>query len=65
MHISEVEKHRMEKEHEMRNGYHVSTNSNQFPHRNEVSERQYLYKDMENKHAQEEIPQSHYGPGAP
>jgi hypothetical protein len=64
MHISEVEKSRMEKDHQMRYGYADHRNS-RFPHQNEVNESNYIFKDMENKHAKEEIPQNNYGPGAP
>ena len=55
MHISEVEKARLEKEHQMRNGYQVHDN-NVYPHRPEVNEHQYVHKDMENKHARESQP---------
>lgn len=73
MHISDVEKARMEKDHQMRHGYHVMHNK-VFPHHtNDVNEKQYIAKDTENKHAaemqpsgsSEAIPQNNYGPGAP
>lgn len=69
MHISEVEKARMEKDHQMRNGYADHRNA-RFPHQqNEVYERQYNFRDTENKHAKEfppeELTQNNYGPGAP
>lgn len=55
MHISEVEKARLEKDHQMRNGYQIHDN-NRFPHMTEVKEHSSLYKDMENKHARESRP---------
>jgi hypothetical protein len=55
MHISEVEKFRMEKEHQMRNGYQVHDN-NVYPHRNVVNEHAHIFKDTENKHARESHP---------
>ena len=59
MHISEVEKARMEKEHQMRNGYQVMDNK-RFPHNtNDVNEHQHVYKDMENKHARETKPEDY------
>lgn len=64
MHISEVEKMRMEKEHQMRNGYQRMENR-QFPHDKQDMESTYVFKDTENKHAVEQIPQNNYGPGAP
>jgi len=56
MHISEVEKARLEKEHQMKHGYQMH-NNNRFPHRTEVHEHQYLHKDTENKHARETTPE--------
>lgn len=56
MHISEVEKARLEKEHQMRNGYQVHDN-NRFPHMNDVNEVQHVFKDTENKHARESKPE--------
>lgn len=53
MHISEVEKARLEKEHKMRYGYQNQDN-NVGPNATEIHERQYLHKDMENKHAAED-----------
>jgi len=50
MHISDVEKARMEKEHKMRNGYKIMDN-NRFPHVNDVHEDEYVLRDLENKHA--------------
>ncbi len=58
MHISEVEKARLEKEHQMRNGYQVHDN-NRFPHMNEIKEHSPLYKDTENKHARESKPEDY------
>jgi hypothetical protein len=55
MHISEVEKHRMEKEHKMRHGYQDHSNK-RFPHHDEDAEHQFSMKDMENKHAREAQP---------
>lgn len=52
MHISEIEKARLEKDHQMRYGYQIQ-NKNNFPHNNDVNESQYIHKDMENKHARE------------
>ena len=52
MHVSEVEKARLEKEHQMRHGYQVH-NNNRFPHTTEVNEQVHIYKDTENKHARE------------
>lgn len=60
MHISEVEKARMEKEHQMRNGYQNMDNK-QFPHHiNDIHESQFSYKDMENKHGKEYKPEMGY-----
>lgn len=58
MHISEVEKARLEKEHQMRNGYQVQNNA-QYPHTAPISEHQYVNKDMENKHARESQPEDY------
>jgi hypothetical protein len=55
MHISDVEKARMEKDHQMRNGYQVQ-NNNRFPHSMSINEHQYVNKDTENKHARESQP---------
>jgi hypothetical protein len=52
MHISDVERMRLEKEHKMREGYAVHNNK-RFPHDLEVKEHAYKFKDMENKHARE------------
>lgn len=52
MHISEVEKYRADKEHQMRNGYADHRNA-RFPHQKEE-----IYPN-------EQIPQNNYGPGAP
>jgi len=49
MHISEVEKYRMEKEHQMRTGYQQAD-------RNVVNEHAHIFKDTENKHARESRP---------
>lgn len=54
MHISEVEKARLEKEHKMRNGYQVQDNA-KFPHMNEINEHKYVHKDSENMHARESV----------
>ena len=57
MHISEVEKARMQKEHQMRNGYQVMDNK-RFPHNtNDINEHKYVHKDMENMHARETKPE--------
>lgn len=54
MHISDVEKHRIEKEDAMRHGYHMQ-DSQRYPHMQEIHERQRMYADvMENKHAMRE-----------
>lgn len=59
MHVSEVEKARMEKDHKMRNGYQIQDNK-RFPHdTREINEHQYLSKDMENKHARESKPEDY------
>lgn len=59
MHISEVEKARLEKEHSMRNGYQIQ-DGKRFPHTtNDISEHQFLYKDTENKHARETKPEDY------
>lgn len=58
MHISEVEKARMEKEHQMRNGYQVQDN-NRFPHSMPINEHQHVFKDTENKHARESQPEDY------
>ncbi len=50
MHISEVEKARLEKDHQMKNGYQIHDNK-RFPHNAEVSEHQNVFKDNDNKHA--------------
>lgn len=50
MHISEVEKARLEKEHQMRNGYQIHDNK-RFPINAEVNEHQHVFKDTENKHS--------------
>lgn len=55
MHISDVEKYRMEKDHQMRHGYKVHDN-NVFPHNVEVKEHQPIFKEYENKHARESRP---------
>lgn len=55
MHISEVEKARLAKDYQMRNGYQVHDN-NRFPHSMEVNEHQPIFKDTENKHARESVP---------
>ncbi len=61
MHISEVEKARMEKDHQMRHGYQIHDN-NTFPHMTEVNEHRSLFKDEENKHARESMPEDfHHG----
>lgn len=57
MHVSEVEKARLEKEHKMRHGYQVHDNAKFPQHMNDVNEHQYLPKDMDNKHAREAIPE--------
>jgi hypothetical protein len=69
MHLSEIEKERKEKDHQMRYGYQTTRN-NRFPHSAPTAdERQYLFKDNENRHSlemePEKIPQNNYGPGAP
>lgn len=57
MHISEVEQHRLEKEHQMRHGYKMRNNQ-VFPHMKDESEVQsYNHKDMENIHAREINPE--------
>ena len=56
MHISEVEKARLEKDHQMRHGYQIHDNK-RFPINVEVSEHQGLPKNMENKHARESKPE--------
>lgn len=57
MHISDVEKARMEKDHKMRNGYQDHDNS-RFPHDNsDVTETRYAYKDLDNKHARDAKPE--------
>lgn len=53
MHISEVEKMRLEKEHHMRNGYQLHKN------REDVREHAYVHKDTENKHARETMPEDY------
>ena len=58
MHISEVEKARMEKDRQMRNGYQVQDN-NRFPHTTEINEHQFVFKDNENKHARETKPEDY------
>lgn len=58
MHISEVEKARLEKDHQMRHGYAVNDN-NRFPHNLEVNEHMYVHKDTENKHARESKPEDY------
>lgn len=53
MHISDIEKARMEKEHKMRHGYQLQDNK-KFPHSaDEIKEHQHVYQDVENKHARE------------
>lgn len=56
MHISEVEKARLEKDHKMRNGYQIHDNK-RYPINVEVNEYQHLPKDMDNKHAREYKPE--------
>ena len=58
MHISEVEKARLEKDHQMRNGYQIHDNK-RYPINVEVSEYQHLSKDTENKHAREAKPEDY------
>lgn len=55
MHISDVEKARLEKDHQMRHGYQIHDNK-RFPINAEVNEHYYVHKDMENKHARESQP---------
>jgi hypothetical protein len=55
MHISDVEKARMEKEHKMRNGYSDMSNQ-RFPHSDEITENRYVHKDEDNQHARERVP---------
>jgi hypothetical protein len=52
MHISDIEKARMEKEHKMRNGYQVQDNK-RYPHMDEIKEHQHVWQDNENRHARE------------
>jgi hypothetical protein len=61
MHISEVEKARLDKEHEMRHGYQMH-NNNKFPHTPMNAESQHIFRDSENKHAMEYKP-NHYETG--
>lgn len=56
MHISEVEKARMEKDHRMRNGYQIQ-DGKRYPQNVEINEHQHLFKDSENKHARESKPE--------
>ena len=59
MHISDIEKARMEKDHQMRHGYQVMDNK-RFPHEsNDINEHSHVYKDMENKHARESQPEDY------
>ena len=59
MHISEVEQHRLEKEHQMRHGYKMRNNV-QYPHMPDEGEvSSYAHKDMENIHAKDINPEDH------
>jgi len=60
MHISEVEKARLEKDHQMRNGYQIHDNK-RFPMnvQVEVNEHEPIFKDSENKHARESKPEDY------
>lgn len=65
MHISEVEKARMEKDHKMRNGYQMEDNK-KYPHMQENPEHQPLFnKEYENKHARESKPSDYNENGGP
>lgn len=55
MHISDIEKMRMEKDHKMKHGYQIHDNT-RYPHTEKVNEFQFLPKDEENKHARESKP---------
>jgi len=59
MHISEVEKYRMGKDHEMRHGYQTQTNS-KFPHEVGIGETQPIFKEIDNKHAMEIQPEGYF-----
>jgi hypothetical protein len=50
MHISEVEKARLEKDHKMKHGYQIHDNKRD-PLNVDVTQHQPVYPDMENKHA--------------
>ena len=58
MHISEVEKARLEKEHKMRNGYQVQDNA-KYPHMQEINEHKHVFQDTENVHARETKPEDY------
>ncbi len=58
MHISEVEKHRMEKEHKMRHGYQDHDNK-RYPHVDEGAKHQGVYQYVDNKHARESKPEDY------
>jgi len=56
MHISEVEKARLEKDHKMRNGYQIHDNK-RYPINVDVTENQHILKDTDNKHARASTPE--------